>query len=153
MAPSQICNDRWWCTFLCRSCTWLIRSFDYIFPNLLFAFPHADVDECSDPSKNNCNALATCTDTVGSYRCSCKSGYSGNGVSCQGVFHPWHLFNEFIRIWPYDKSVPFFQETVSSLLLGRLNFWLSWGFGTIYVILVPKRSWSVGVPSTPTERD
>ena len=42
-----------------------------------------DVDECSDGS-HNCNASAICTNTEGSFTCTCNSGYSGNGVDCQG---------------------------------------------------------------------
>ena len=42
------------------------------------------VDECADPALNNCHADATCTNTVGSYTCSCDVGYTGNGVTCSG---------------------------------------------------------------------
>ena len=41
-----------------------------------------DIDECSE--NNDCHADANCTDTVGSYICSCKEGYSGNGFNCDG---------------------------------------------------------------------
>ena len=35
----------------------------------------SDINECSpDPCQNG----ATCQDLVGSYRCDCKAGYSGN---------------------------------------------------------------------------
>ncbi len=41
--------------------------------NLLFT----DVDECNaDPCADN---GATCTDTIGSYQCSCSEGYHGDG--------------------------------------------------------------------------
>ena len=34
---------------------------------------------------NNCAiGTSTCTNNVGSYSCACKSGYSGNGVTCIG---------------------------------------------------------------------
>ncbi len=44
-----------------------------------------DVDECSDPSLNNCDANATCTNTDGSFTCACNSGFSGDGTSCNDV--------------------------------------------------------------------
>eukprot|EP00736_Rhodelphis_marinus_P002965 Rmarinus@m.29473 len=31
---------------------------------------------------HNCNSLSTCSDTVGSFSCSCPAGYWGDGVSC-----------------------------------------------------------------------
>lgn len=44
-----------------------------------------DINECASGGSNNCNANATCTNTPGSFTCACKSGYSGNGVTCQNV--------------------------------------------------------------------
>ena len=45
-----------------------------------------DVNECQgEGSGNNCaSGTATCTNTVGSFSCSCNTGYSGNGVTCNG---------------------------------------------------------------------
>ena len=43
-----------------------------------------DIDECTDPSRNNCSTNANCTDTIGSYDCTCHVGYSGNGYTCDG---------------------------------------------------------------------
>ncbi|XP_068736659.1 uncharacterized protein [Montipora capricornis] len=39
-----------------------------------------DIDECS--SENECNVNATCTNTRGSYICTCKKGYVGDGRNC-----------------------------------------------------------------------
>lgn len=41
-----------------------------------------DVDECLS---DVCGANANCTDTDGSFECSCDSGYSGDGMSCSGM--------------------------------------------------------------------
>ena len=38
-----------------------------------------DVDECS--IDNDCDVLAECTNTVGSYKCKCKQGYVGDGFT------------------------------------------------------------------------
>ena len=44
-----------------------------------------DFDECSGQGNgNNCHSQATCTNTIGSFTCACKGGYSGNGVTCTG---------------------------------------------------------------------
>lgn len=40
------------------------------------------MNECSNPSV--CHANADCQNTAGSYFCSCKAGYAGNGKSCTG---------------------------------------------------------------------
>ena len=44
-----------------------------------------DIDECSTKT-DNCNALATCTNTDGSFTCACNTGYTGDGVKCAGKF-------------------------------------------------------------------
>ena len=41
----------------------------------------SDVNECEIGS-DNCDENAECTDTIGSFNCSCKFGYSGNGTFC-----------------------------------------------------------------------
>ena len=43
----------------------------------------ADIDEC-DLGTDNCSSNATCTDTDGSYDCTCRDGYSGDGFNCSG---------------------------------------------------------------------
>ena len=43
-----------------------------------------DIDECSiDPS--GCDENADCTNSEGSYSCTCKQGFTGDGVKCQGT--------------------------------------------------------------------
>ena len=42
-----------------------------------------DIDECS--MANDCDMEnGICTNTNGSYKCSCVSGYSGDGFNCTG---------------------------------------------------------------------
>ena len=42
-----------------------------------------DIDECSTDS-HSCDVNAVCSNNVGSYACSCKAGYTGNGNTCTG---------------------------------------------------------------------
>ncbi|KAI8495113.1 hypothetical protein Bbelb_270990 [Branchiostoma belcheri] len=42
-----------------------------------------DIDECVNHG-DNCHTHATCTNTLGSFTCSCNLGYTGNGVTCSG---------------------------------------------------------------------
>jgi hypothetical protein len=43
-----------------------------------------DINECAY-NNGGCSEWATCTNTPGSRTCTCKSGYSGNGVLCAAV--------------------------------------------------------------------
>ena len=49
----------------------------------LFDCVYTDVDECSS---NNGGCVQVCTNTVGSFNCSCNGGYTLNadGASCSG---------------------------------------------------------------------
>ena len=47
-----------------------------------YAWIIIDIDECSTGTP--CDTNAACTDTDGSYDCTCNSGYEGNGVTCSG---------------------------------------------------------------------
>ena len=42
---------------------------------------NTDIDECSRGT-NDCHISAECTDTDGSFNCSCNTGFIGNGVNC-----------------------------------------------------------------------
>ena len=35
---------------------------------------------------DNCDDNATCTDTIGSFNCTCSRGYDGDGVNCSSEF-------------------------------------------------------------------
>ena len=45
----------------------------------------SDKNECIDGS-SKCHADANCDNLPGNYKCTCKSGYTGDGKSCAGMF-------------------------------------------------------------------
>ena len=49
---------------------------------ILFLF-YTDIDECNS-SIPVCDVNAKCENTNGSYNCSCKTGFIGDGKRCQG---------------------------------------------------------------------
>ena len=59
------------CVFTCSKVT----SFIFFFV--------LDINECSTNS-HSCDVNAVCGNTLGSYTCACKPGYSGNGRTCSG---------------------------------------------------------------------
>ena len=46
----------------------------------------SDIEECAT-NKDNCHDDANCTNTKGSFYCTCHTGYSGDGVTCEGEFY------------------------------------------------------------------
>jgi len=74
----------------------------FIFPSLTGT---TDIDECA-LGIDNCASRAnggSCTNSVGSFKCSCINGYSGNGISCTGnIYEVYELltlsFPFYLRI-------------------------------------------------------
>ena len=51
---------------------------------------HTDINECEITGGSVlCDENADCSDTDGSFYCLCKTGYSGDGFNCSGVFIFW----------------------------------------------------------------
>eukprot|EP00731_Ephydatia_muelleri_P031723 Em0023g230a len=46
-------------------------------------FNCTDIDECN--GNNSCGMNANCTNTIGSYQCSCLVGFEGDGVNCTNI--------------------------------------------------------------------
>lgn len=47
-------------------------------------FLFADIDECAE-RRHTCDVNAECENFDGSFRCTCKTGYSGDGHHCIGA--------------------------------------------------------------------
>ena len=92
-------------------------SLYYFIVPLLFSLTYlsifsTDTDECKrTPQK--CHVNAACNNTHGSYVCTCKPGYVGDGRDCAGVKNLWNL-NSIICICLVVKSQYFFRFLKSS---------------------------------------
>ena len=51
----------------------------------IFKFAIADIDECTENETNDCDINANCTNTEGSYNCTCRVGFRGDGKHCTGM--------------------------------------------------------------------
>ena len=47
-------------------------------------FIRSDIDECL--VSNECDSNASCENTIGSFICQCKIGFTGDGSSCSGEY-------------------------------------------------------------------
>ena len=69
-------------------CKYHQKKFTYVLYNLISS---SDVDECSltlgADGAHNCHADATCANTVGSFTCTCNTGFSGDGTICGGMIY------------------------------------------------------------------
>ncbi|XP_010273252.1 PREDICTED: putative wall-associated receptor kinase-like 16 [Nelumbo nucifera] len=82
-----------------------------------------DIDECADPTKNDCKAPGICINTPGSYNCSCPPGTEGdgrkNGLTCIAP----------VRAMKQSQLIQVTAGTgLSILFLVICISWLSWGF-------------------------
>ncbi|XP_078384224.1 uncharacterized protein LOC144666717 [Oculina patagonica] len=60
-------------------------TWDVVPCNSCFNFTcYSDLDECKTRT-DNCDVNADCENTVGSYTCTCKSGYEGDGKTCKDL--------------------------------------------------------------------
>ena len=80
-----------------------------------------DIDECSSGS-HDCDVNANCTNTNGSYSCTCNEGYSGKGDSCQGkirlnlIKNSLFITNNCLVIF-FSIQLPFANLLCSQILM------------------------------------
>ena len=67
-----------------------------------------DIDECGGSSPV-CDINATCSNTRGSYICTCRAGYTGDGKTCQGRIKVETAGNPRFLEQPIQKN-PFSEE-------------------------------------------
>lgn len=56
----------------------------------------SDENECK---YRPCDVFAHCTNTLGSFACSCFPGYVGDGFHCQGIPNLFKLFHAMLIIF------------------------------------------------------
>ena len=67
---------------------------------VLFSFFILDLDECKDKT-HQCDVNANCTNIPGSYNCTCRPGYTGNGSICNGIISYPSLHFMFLQVYSY----------------------------------------------------
>ena len=83
-----------------------------------------DVNECSSSASNNCHQKADChNNNDGSFRCTCPSGFTWNGISnCNGMIMKCNAFN-WASYCNYRDGILalFFADKSLNTLLSFLN--------------------------------
>ena len=87
----------------------------------MYVFCLPDIDECKI---NVCHHSASCTNTQGSYNCTCNPGYIGDGLNCEGRFGLFHAF-QLVRAsiqWTRSESLLIMWRLPTILSLCRVHF-------------------------------
>ena len=91
-------------------------------------FSLTDVNEC-EVGEDNCHTFASCNDTDGSYYCLCNEGFSGDGVTCTGIYDTIAIINHYvclslilkcIKVWWISIYV---YRTCSSVVQILMSVW------------------------------
>ena len=85
----------------------------------LLYYQHSDIDECSN-GVDNCSQYASCTNTLGSYNCTCIAGYLGDGFDCSEYIHTlptkFALMSYDVIIWDFIHNCAWCNKVVLLLL-------------------------------------
>lgn len=60
----------------------VLRLRHWQYPVFAWRGPASDINECDQ--QGACHTAASCRNTFQSYECTCNSGFTGNGSSCEG---------------------------------------------------------------------
>ena len=69
-----------------------------------FFFIVLDIDECAT-NVDTCSLDGICENTLGSYICRCKVGFSGDGRTCTGVVYIFICLKCFQSLERADKTL------------------------------------------------
>ena len=69
---------------------------------------HVDINEC-ETGNDSCHENAQCTNTEGSFTCSCNPGYTGDGIECSGALT---VVPEFAAVLMFAAGVLMFIAVV-----------------------------------------
>ena len=58
-----------------------VAVLSFLTKSALIIFATSDINEC-ELDVDQCATNATCSNTEGSYECSCNTGFTGDGISC-----------------------------------------------------------------------
>ena len=61
------------------------------------------MDECR-AGVNVCSENANCFNTEGSYSCTCRNGFIGNGITCLSTLISVHNYSMFITFYAVDNN-------------------------------------------------
>jgi hypothetical protein len=80
-----------------------------------------DIDECSSSGMNDCHVEANCTNTQGSYICTCKEGYTGDGKDCQGTCKLFSLFASSFDFIPKFGYIPSLDQYTFTFTFSEIH--------------------------------
>ena len=81
----------------------IVRYYSGTYGRIQICDTAADIDECLT-NNGDCSADASCTNTVGSFTCTCLPGYTGDGFTCTGkltldITYNTYMYNETAILW------------------------------------------------------
>lgn len=91
----------------------------------------SDIHECVQ--NHNCSENASCTNTEGSYNCSCNPGFSGDGLGCGGmILNTINNFETHVQLQTLLKTRVCYLDEMNDLRLIHLT----------HLLIGFKRTWT-----------